>query len=289
MKLDLEMAEPEPVPTEENPFALGWRYTKGRSKGQDWRVPLTEDDLVYPQEDDFVVNNEAHHDDRGYLIEVFKDRIAGKPGLRVLGDHLIDFEHPAVKKYLGPDVIVFNGEPRTWNRKKAVFPVKRMKARPLFAIEITSPTTRKKDLTTKPKVFYTVGIPLYVLIDLSYGGGRNPHGIIAFQAGPTEYEPLPKEANGRVWLEVVEVFLAVENDRVVCYDRDGQRIPDNAEVRQKAREARARAEAAEALVVAEKARADTEKARANESARKLAELEAEICRVRGEPPPSPAS
>jgi hypothetical protein len=136
-----------------------------------------------------------------------------------------------------------------------------MRARPLFVIEITSPTTRKKDLTDKSKLFYTVGVPMYVLVDLDYGGGRNPHGIIAFQAGPTEYEPLPPESNGRVWLEVVDVFLGAEHGRVVCYDREGIRIPDPQELRRQL---------------------TTEKQRADAAEQRLAELEAELKRIRGD-------
>jgi len=52
---------------------------------------------------------------------------------------------------------------------------------------------------------------------------------------------------------------------------------------------KARADAEKAERLAEKTRADAEKARADEVARKFAELEAEIRRLRGEPPPSPAS
>lgn len=272
MKLDLEMAVPPPVPTADDPFALGWRYTTGDNT--EWRVPLTEEDLLYPQEADFVVNNEAHVDDLRYLVAVFRERVAGREGLRVLGDHMVDFEVPGLR-ILGPDVILFNGEARDWDRTRAVFPVKEMGARPLIAVEITSPTTRRNDLTAKPELFYRAGVPLFVLVDLPYGGGKRPSGITAFQAGPTEYEALPPEADGRVWLEVVEVFLKAENNRVVCYTPDGQRIEDDAELRKSLAAEKARAEQ-------EKARADAEKARADEAARKLADLEAELKRLRGD-------
>lgn len=259
MNPDLEMAIPEPVPTAENPYARGWRYT-GLDGEDDWRVPLTEDDLVFPQEGDFVVNNKAHHDDLAYLESVFTRRIADRPELRLLADHLIDFQHPQLKKWLGPDLILFNGEAKLWNPNRGVFPVKRMKARPLFAVEVTSPNTRRLDLTKKMGLFYLVGVPVYVIIDLPSGGAKRPMGIVAFQAGPTEYEQLPPERNGRVWLEVVEVFLAYEKKRVVCYDRHGTRIPD---------------------AVGLAAEVKVEKARADEATRKLAELEAELQRLRG--------
>lgn len=283
MKLDLEMAEPAPVPTADDPFARGWRHTDRRD-GQ-WRVPLAEDDLLYPQEGDFVVNNAAHNDDREHLVAVFRERTVGKDGIRVFGDHLIDFGVEGMPN-LGPDVIVLNGEPRPWNRNVAVFPVKAMGARPLIVVELTSPTTRKKDLAEKPGLFYRAGVPIYVLIDLFYGGGKNPGGIVAYQAGPTGYEDLPPEPNGWVWLEVVEVFLAAEDDRIVCYDRDRQRIGNYTELCLQRRAAlsvasTARTEA-ETARDAEKVRADAERQRADAAERKTLELEAELKRLRGD-------
>jgi Uma2 family endonuclease len=279
MNLDLEMAVPEPVPTAENPYALGWRYTRDPD-AEDWRVPLTEDDLVFPQEDDFVVNNQAHDDDRFYLTAVFRRRIEGRPELRLLSDHLIDFQHPSLSKYLGPDLILFNGEARPWDKGEAVFPVEDMKARPLFVVEITSPSTRRMDLTRKMHLFYLVGVPLYVLIDLPTGGGRNPVGIVAFQAGPAAYERLPSEPDGRVWLEVVEVFLAVEDDHVVCYDRVGTRIPNYAELTRDRDDAHRRAAEAEARAVAAAARMSNAEARAAAEAAEVQRLRDELAALR---------
>ena len=286
MKLDLEMAIPQPVPTADDPFALGWRYPKD---GDADMIPLTEDDLVYPEEGDFVVNNLAHNNNREYLMAVFKARVAGRPGLRVLGDHLIDFQVPAIKKNLGPDVILLNGEAKEWNPGKGVFPVKRMKARPLIAIEITSPTTRRKDLTVKPGLYFKAGVPLFVLIDLEYGGGKNPSGITAFQAGPTDYEALPPDEDGRVWLEVVEVFLAVENGGVVCYDQSGKRLEDytglmkqNAKAEAEATTEKKKARRAEKRADAATAARDAEQIARLAAEEKLKELEAELRRLRGD-------
>lgn len=265
MTLDLEMAAPAPVPTQQNPFALGWRLIDNGTGS--WRRPLTETDLLYPKEGDFVVNNAAHHDDRCHLMEVFRDRIRGKSGVRVFGDHLIDFGVEGLPN-LGPDVIVLNGEPREWNPYIAVFPVKDMGARPLFVVELTSPTTRKKDLTDKLDLYYRAGVPVYVIVDLVYGGGKSPAGIVAYQAGPTAYELLAPEQNGWVWLEVVEVYLAAENGCVVCYDRDQQRIGSYQDA------IRARTTMREEY---QKAIAERQAAEA-----KLKELEAELKRLRGD-------
>lgn len=275
MKPDLRMAIPQPKPTKSNPFALGWRYRNGEE------VPLTEEDLVYPKEGDFVVNNLARIQDLDYLMDVFTTRVANRPELRVLADHLINFETKAVRGNLGPDIILFNGEPLEWDPGRAVFPVKQMKARPLIVMELTSPTTRRKDLSVKPDLYYKVGVPLFVLIDLAYGGGKHPTGIVAYQAGPTEYEELPSE-DGRVWLEVVEVYLAAENNRVVCYDPAGKRTENYMGLTKVASEAKKVASDAKKQAKRQKERADLEKRRADEAESKLKELEAELRRLRGE-------
>ncbi|HEX4610221.1 MAG TPA: Uma2 family endonuclease [Urbifossiella sp.] len=280
--LDLEMAAPEPVPTAENPYALGWRYPRGEGAEDADLIPLTEDDLVFPQEGDFVVNNAAHDDDRLYLKAVFRRRIEDRPELRLLSDHLIDFQHPALAKYLGPDLILFNGEIRPWDKSEAVFPVVDMRARPLFVVEITSPSTRRVDLTRKMHVFYLVGVPFYVLIDLPTGGGRRPMGNVAFQAGPAGYERLPREPDGRVWLEVVEVSLAIEGDHVVCYDRAGARIPNYSELADERDKAEARAAAEAAKAAEAEARATAEATKAAEAEARAAAEAAEVKRLRDE-------
>ena len=268
---DLDMAIPTPVPSADDPFALGWRYTG--SIGDDWRQPLTEDDLVFPAEGDFVVNNLAHNDDRELLTAVFRGQIVGRPGLRVLGDHLIDFGVHGLRP-LGPDVILLNGEDRPWDPRRGVFPVTEMAARPLIVVELASPSTRRKDLTDKPARFFQVGVPLYVLIDLPYGGGKRPRGVVAYQAGPTGYEPLPPAPDGRVWLDVVELWLAVEHARLAVYDAAGRRFADYAATKQ-------RLDAAQLRADAERQRADAADAARLADQARLAALEAELRRLRG--------
>ena len=230
MKLNLEMAVPEPVPTEDDPFARGYRLVNG--PGELWRRPLTDRDLLFPREGDFIVNNPAHNEDREYLFAVCKAQLASRPELRVFGDNPIDFEADGIPRPMGPDVLMVNGAPTDWEPGRGVFPVKQMGARPLVAVEITSPTTRRNDLVKKRRLYFKAGVPMYVLVDLPYGGGKEPAGIVAFQAGPEEYEVLAPAADGRVWLEVVEIFVGAEHGRLICYTPDGKRICNYQELAQ---------------------------------------------------------
>ncbi len=309
---ELEMALPVPTPTDDDPTALGWRYLDGGQRV----VPLRQEDLLYQAEDDFLVTNYCHVEDTGYLKEVLRLRTASKPGIRVFSDHCIDFQVEGMG-ILGPDVILLNGEDRPWDINRGTFPVKDMGARPLYAFEITSPSTRVRDFRERLDQYYRVGVPVSVVIDASYGGGRKPQGVVAFQAGPERYERLPTRSDGRVWIEVADIWVSVEHDRLCCRDENGSVIPDGLtalrELQENTRHAekaiaeattareqvrletarfeaeKARAEAAVALAEAEKTRAaelaaerDAEKANSLALEQKYKELEAELRRIRGE-------
>ena len=76
------------------------------------QVPLTRDDVLFPQEDDFIVQNTAHNADRGYLDDVFNDRLNETPTAVVLADCRVDWNIPGVRP-LGPDIAVFLGVKRS--------------------------------------------------------------------------------------------------------------------------------------------------------------------------------
>lgn len=266
---ELEMRAEVPVPTDANPFALGWRWRDGGATV----LPLTAADLLWQEEGDQLVTNDYHNDDVRYLCEVLRWRVEGKAGVRVLTDHCINFQVPTLG-ILGPDVILLNGAPREWDGARGTFPVRDMDARPLYCFEVTSPGTRQRDLRERLDQFFRAGVPGYVVIDAPYGGGRVPQGVVAFQAGPTGYERLPAEPNGRVWIEVAEVWLSLDGGRLVCHTPDGARVPSAvAALRDHMAEVAAR-EAAER-------ERDAEKAAREAAEQRLRELEAELAKLRG--------
>ena len=145
-----------------------------------------------------------------------------------------------------------------------------MKARVLFVIEITSPSTRKLDLGPKLELYYRAGVPLYIIADAPYGGGTKPLSIIAYQAGPNGYESLKIADDGRIWLDIVDVWLGIEDGQVVCYDEDGQRIFDHQEALTEWLAEKTRAEKETTRAAQEKVRADTAEARVRELEAQLA-------------------
>src|SRR5262245_44098553 len=76
MRLVPETDAPQRPPTlEEDPSRYGWRYVPARRPDGTVdldHVPLTLEDVLHPQEGDFIVNNYGHHEDCEYLYAVIQ-------------------------------------------------------------------------------------------------------------------------------------------------------------------------------------------------------------------------
>ncbi|QJX00816.1 Uma2 family endonuclease [Frigoriglobus tundricola] len=262
-----------PAPPDD-PYFYGWRMVPrwDDRKRQTWeKVPLTPWDVLHPEEEDFIVTNDAHDRDIHYLKDVFEECVAGRSGVRVLCDHRVLWEVPALGAH-GPDVVVFENLNKPWNARRGTFPVKEMGARPLVIVEVTSPSTRYIDLDDKIEDYYRAGVPLYVIADRreTYDGQAFIR-LMAYRTTPEGYVRVPEDPNG-VWIEALKVWVQADGDRIVCVGEHGNRIPDLRDQRDAERQ---RAES-------EKQRADTEQVARIAAEQKLKELEAELKRLRGD-------
>jgi hypothetical protein len=98
----------------EDPHRYGWRYVRVEAPdGTETfeQVPLTEEDLLFPQEDAFIAETDAHDNDGGYLKQVFQAQLASDPTAAVVRNCRVDWSLPGVRP-LGPDVAVFFGVKR---------------------------------------------------------------------------------------------------------------------------------------------------------------------------------
>jgi hypothetical protein len=271
---------PKAVAHDSDPYRYGWRYVRGvASDGTETfdQVPLTAEDLLFPQEDDFIVETNAHDDDRGYLKAVYKVRLAPEPTAVVLANCLVDFNLPRVKP-LGPDVAVFLGVKR--QRDWATFDVKAERARPLLVVEIVSQHTRKNDLGIKKKFYYQAGVPLYVIADLVLPSPHRQLKLIGNQRTLRGYHRMVPDGLGRIVLEPLGLKLGVTwhreggYDRLACYDAvTGAEIGDYTAVNEARRSAEERAESAEQRAESAEQRAESVEQRA-ESAEQRAQAEA---------------
>ena len=72
------------------------------------QIPLTLEDVLFPEVGDFIVQTDAHDSDVRYLKGVFKSRLTGDPTAAVVSDCRVDWNLQGVRP-LGPDIAVFSG------------------------------------------------------------------------------------------------------------------------------------------------------------------------------------
>jgi colicin import membrane protein len=279
----------ERPPDEPDPFRYGWRFV--HVQGPDGtevleQVPLTLEDVLFPETGDFIVQTDLHDEDTNYLKNVFKSRLVAKPRTAVVSDCRVDWNLPGVRP-LGPDIAVFFDveQRRDW----ATLDVAAEGVTPELVAEVTSPSTRKNDVEDKFDFYERAGVPYYVIADVLH---ENDHerrvSLFGYRRTPAGYERLPANARGWIWLETVGLWLGVTRDhelgcdRLACYDAEsGEEVGDYTALSQELaaeKTARAQAEArtAEAMEASEKAeRRAAAEAEAREQAERRAAAEVE--------------
>ena len=275
--------KPAIAPDEADPFRYGWRDVRTispRGKVTYRRVPLTQEDVLHPQEGDHILENIPHDNDRMYLKSVFQARVAGTRGTMILSDCGVDLNIPGVRHFC-PDIALVAGMRRY--PVSAIVHLAREGARPLLLVEITSPSTRDNDFNKKVMYYRLGGVPWYLIVNatLTDEGERYIEFILYHKVG-RGYRRIPTNEQGRVWLEPVQLWLGQTRDaetglmRLACYDSEtGKELGDYAEISRELEEAeRARTEAERARTEAERARTEAERARTEAEVRAEAEARA---------------
>lgn len=263
-------------------FRYGWRYV--RQSGPDGKeryvqVPLTQEDVLHPQEDDFIVQNDEHRRDCRYLEVILDAHLTDHPDLYVFHDHRIDWGVEGIRAH-GPDFAVIAGVPVDWDGHRGTFFLAEFGAKPVLVIEVTSPSTRETDLDDKVDEYYQAGVPFYAIVDRLSSTGQ-PR-VLAYRATEQGYVRLRPDAESWMELEPIGLWLAFEEGRLIARDRQGQRLRDYREVTREMQETDLRArEALTQLQVEARARQEAE-ARAKAAEERARQLEAELNRLRGQ-------
>jgi hypothetical protein len=208
-------------------YPYGWRFVKRTlpdgSTDLD-QVPLTLEDVLHPQEDDFIPQCSLHEMERGYLTAVLRSRDLKPPIVHVTADLLIDWGVPGIRNH-SPDVAVFAGLRQQPDLNEGTFHLAESGGRCLAAFEIVWPGTRVNDMVHKLDHYYRVGVPHYVLIDQEREEG--PRQVVGFRPGIGKFEREPLEEGGSLKVPEASLRLGLREGRLICWDLNtGKEFPD---------------------------------------------------------------
>lgn len=255
------------IPPVEDAFRYGWREHEVETpdgKRMMKRTPLTLEDVLHPQEGDYIVESYEHELHRAYVASVSRFQLRNREGVVVLSDVRTDWGHHFIRPH-APDVGIFENvfEEKEWR----TFYVKDENARPLVVFEIVSRSTRVNDVYYKLLHYAEVGVPLYVIFDSQTRKGEKVWSVEAHALNASgDYEPIFADDEGRVWLEELQMYVGSLEEQIACFDIDKRRIGNYTEVAVELETTKAERDAA------------IERAQAAEQ--KSAELTAELTRLR---------
>ncbi len=205
----------------EDPFFYGWRWVG------DEQVPLTEDDLLDPQEGDHVSEHTSHHWTVRKFCEVLEELFVARRRLDVLvgGNLKMLWRDPRIRK-VAPDVVVIPGVEDPGKDRKS-FDEKQEGARPVFVLEVTSEATARTDLGKKPAIYQRAGVAESFILDSLVTpwtlAGRRLHPATG------RYRKIRPDADDRLLAESLEVSFAIGADgrSVDFFDaRTGEKLRD---------------------------------------------------------------
>ena len=292
------LAPPSPSPSPpkpSGPFLYGWRDIFRRDANgvlvHD-QIPLTLEDVLHPQMGDVISEGSLHDNMRMYVANIARARLAHDPTALVLSDTGVYWDIEELRHH-SPDLAIILGVKRQ-KENWASFFVAEEGVRPRILMEIVSPNTRTNDVEKKFIQYYQAKVPIYIIIDKEEEKG--PWSIHGYQRTPRGYLPTPLDERGRLWIDELNLWLGLEDNRLVCHDGDTEEIiPDYTRLTEEFLDVKellveekslvqlekAKVEAEKAKVEAEKAKVEAEKARADAAEHRARELEELLARRDG--------
>jgi Uma2 family endonuclease len=244
-----------------DPFPYGWRYVQ-RTLSNGFviteQVALTLADVLHPQEGDQVTHSDLHQRICTYLYNVFQALLAMNEGAVVLNDVRVAWDTTEIQPH-GPDLAVIFGvrERKNWS----TFDVAVEGVRPTIIVEITSPETRNIDLIDKLEEYDLAGVPIYIIIDLVQRKNQVIPRLLGYQQKALAYESMLPDAQRRLWIEPLRIWLALTDQGAICYTEENTPIGDYTAVQQELTDVQQELTAAE---------------------QRILQLEAELRQLRGE-------
>jgi Uma2 family endonuclease len=244
-------------------------------------------DIDLPEEDGAPLETNWHRMQINLLIDIVKYRWRAHQDFFVGGNMFVYYSLQQVRNrdYKGPDFfLVKNVDGRHDRRKRVVW--EEHGRYPDVIVELLSPSTAEEDLGPKKQLYeQTFRTRNYFCYD------PDRQRLQGWHMTETGYDPLEPDAQGRLWSVVLDAWVGLWAGRyqqqqevwLRLFDADGNLIPTEGEAEYQRAEAEAVARVeAETRAEAEYQRVEAEIQRAEDLTARLAAMEDELRRLRGE-------
>ena len=130
------------------------------------------------------------------------------------------------KRQLSPDVFVAIAS----DRPRTSFDVEAEGEFPAFVLEVVSPSSSDRDHINKRVAYDQLGAREYALFTPFVD--RPPELVGYRRSAAGRFEPWPADDQGRLWSEVLELYLLAQGATIRAATRDGDVLPSISEFRQ---------------------------------------------------------
>lgn len=190
--------------------------------------------IHYPETDgEPMAESDVHREELVYLIEALRDHFRELPDLYVSGNLLLYYQKGNPKACVAPDVFVVPGAGQRWRRKYLLW--EEAGRVPCTVIEVTSASTRERDLGEKKRLYARLGVAEYFLYDPA-GEALGAGCLRGFRLRTDGYHPLRPRVDGSLHSRSLGLLLRIEEGRLRLIDEaTGQPLLRGEEVRKRAR------------------------------------------------------
>lgn len=227
-----------------------------------------DDEIDYPTSDgEPLGESDLHRDLMIDLIEALKTHYQSQPDVYVSGNIILYYEQGNPGAHISPDVLITTGVEM---RARETYKLWEVGKAPELVIEVTSRTTKLRDIGIKKGLYEALGVREYILFD-----PRNEYLKPRFQVFRREGELfvpyLTPEGTGYASLLGL-TFKVVEDTLRIYETATGVLVPTPGEMRLSLKKEQEKVLAEREKAEAEREKAEAEKARADRLADKLRKM-----------------
>ncbi len=228
---------PEDLPPPDDIFFYGWREVECHYDGKNCvaRIPLTLEDMIHPQSEDYIMQTRRHSMFCNDLWNGLEAHIGHEPGTVILHGVGIDWGVYGVELHI-PDLAVIRCVQVAFNH--GIFYLKQSQGHVVLVLEVTSQNTWRADTNgyrskNKVKEYARAGIPFYIIVDDEHCAmGHPPPIMVLVLAADGSYQKQEADARGWYWIEPLQLWIGPYQNWIAWYDKDENKLNTHLESEQ---------------------------------------------------------